>query len=155
MSLKTYSQNLLNLVSPKMTSLTVTTAMLLTGCANSQTPTVNKDSGMSQLTKNLVNEAQPLDENAASLSKISSGALVIDVRSADEFSSGHHPQAINIPHDQIAFQLAKFADNPQQDIVVYCRSGKRAEMAKQTLLNAGFSSVYNAGGYEELVKQLP
>lgn len=84
------------------------------------------------------------------LSKIKSGALVIDVRSADEFNSGHIAGAINIPHTEIVMQIAKVGDDKTKEIVVYCKSGRRAGLALQELQAAGFSHVYNAGGYEGL-----
>lgn len=76
-------------------------------------------------------------------------ALWIDVRSADEYASGHVQEAINIPHMDIGQRIADVSSNKQQEIKLYCRSGKRAGMAKQTLEKMGYTNVTNIGGYEE------
>jgi rhodanese-related sulfurtransferase len=67
--------------------------------------------------------------------------LVVDVRTEDEFLEGHIPGARLIPHDEIGNyvdSLAAFKDEP---ILIYCRSGKRAESAVKTLEEAGFSKI--------------
>lgn len=76
-------------------------------------------------------------------------ALVVDVRTPGEFASGHHPRAVNIPVDQVESRIKEFGDK-SQPIVVYCASGVRSSRAKQTLENAGYSSVINAGGFRDL-----
>ncbi len=73
--------------------------------------------------------------------------LIIDVRSADEFSSGHKENAINIPIqdlDNSSFIQELHKDTPIQ---VYCHSGGRAEMAKRVLEFRGFTNVENLGGF--------
>jgi len=70
--------------------------------------------------------------------------LVIDVRTAAEYTSGHIPTALNIPYDVIAQKM------PETDkdtlVVVYCRSGARAGVAEETLRNLGYTRVVNFGG---------
>ena len=88
------------------------------------------------------------------VTNIKNGALLVDVRTAEEFSAGHVNGALNIPHDQVGANLAQFGTDHSKAIVLYCRSGKRADMAKQTLNKARFNSVLNAGSYEELEKAL-
>lgn len=77
-------------------------------------------------------------------------ALLVDVRSAEEFDLAHLQGAINIPHDQVEGQLAKFGTDKTRPIVVYCRSGKRAGLAQEALIKHGYSKVFNAGGYADL-----
>lgn len=77
----------------------------------------------------------------------------IDVRSVEEFQAGHISGAINITNDDIAKQIASVEPNKQAPINVYCRSGRRAEVARQTLLGLGYTNVTNHGSYEDLVKQ--
>lgn len=76
-------------------------------------------------------------------------AVWIDVRSADEFAGGHVQEAINIPHTDIGAKIAAVSADKNQEIKLYCRSGKRAGMAKQTLEQMGYTNVTNVGGYEE------
>ncbi len=67
--------------------------------------------------------------------------LIIDVRSEDEFLAGHVPGARLIPHTQMAEYLDGLAGQKDDTIVLYCRSGKRAGMAAETLEKAGFKGV--------------
>ena len=77
----------------------------------------------------------------------------IDVRSADEFKQGHLSDAINVPHDKIAQQIAQIEPNKNAPINLYCRSGRRAEVALQELKKLGYTQVINHGGYDDLIKQ--
>ena len=63
--------------------------------------------------------------------------LVLDVRSAEEYASGHVPGARNLSHDQVAARLAELG--PTREVVVYCESGKRAALAADVLHDAGFT----------------
>lgn len=86
---------------------------------------------------------------------IAAGALLVDVRTADEFSTGHLDGALNIPHDQVAARLAEFGADKSRDVVLYCRSGNRAGLAETVLAENGFSAVFNAGGYEPMLAAKP
>ena len=81
---------------------------------------------------------------------IDSGVLVVDVRSEEEFQSGHLEGALNVPHTEIEENLAVFGADKEKPIVVYCRSGRRSGIAKEVLEKNGFTSVHNGGGYEDL-----
>lgn len=83
------------------------------------------------------------------LQKIKDGALVVDVRSPEEFSAGHYPNARNIPANGIMNHLDDFGakDSP---IIVYCESGSRSEYAALILRASGFRDVTNAGGLDEM-----
>ncbi len=69
---------------------------------------------------------------------------LIDVRSPSEFAQGHIKGAINIPYSEIDQHLAQLTSS--DDIVVYCRSGRRAAIAEQTLLDHGFKRVFHLEG---------
>lgn len=70
---------------------------------------------------------------------------VLDVRGADEFAEGHLPGAVLIPHDQVPARLGELG--PPREIVLYCRSGRRARMAGPALEQAGFEVIYLDGDY--------
>lgn len=72
--------------------------------------------------------------------------LVIDVRGAEEFSSGHKESAINIPVQELDNSSFIQELNKDTPIHVYCHSGGRAEMAKMILEFRGFKNVENLGG---------
>ncbi|WP_158135505.1 rhodanese-like domain-containing protein [Vibrio navarrensis] len=79
---------------------------------------------------------------------VESGALLIDVRTAEEFASGHLEQARNIPLSEVATGFR--AIDKSQPIVVYCRSGNRSSIAMQALVKQGFINVHNGGGLSEM-----
>lgn len=72
--------------------------------------------------------------------------LVLDVRNAAEFDEGHLPGAINIPHDAVSERIAELGPADERDVVVYCRSGRRAILALETLKGAGFSRLFHLEG---------
>jgi phage shock protein E len=72
--------------------------------------------------------------------------ITIDVRTPDEYATGHYPDAIN--HELDLMMQGNFPDTPKDtEIKLYCRSGGRAGMAKQMMEQAGFTNVTNIGGY--------
>lgn len=71
---------------------------------------------------------------------------VIDVRTPEEFAGGHVPSAINIPYDQIGKRLTEIPVARDQPILLYCRSGRRSEMAEKTLTSAGYTQLYHLQG---------
>ncbi|MEM6532542.1 MAG: rhodanese-like domain-containing protein [Myxococcota bacterium] len=79
---------------------------------------------------------------------VSGGARLVDVRSLDEWNSGHIEGAIHIPHGEVA-ERADEIGGRDQTIIVYCASGVRSYWAKSTLQDLGFSDVRNLGGISE------
>lgn len=81
---------------------------------------------------------------------VDAGALLLDVRTPDEFASGHIDGAINIDHTEVSSRIAEIRELQGGDlhkpVVVYCRSGRRSGIAKQILEDAGFDRVTNLGG---------
>lgn len=74
------------------------------------------------------------------------GDILIDVRTADEFSNGRIPGAINIPVDEIRNRLDEIPID--QTIYIYCEAGLRGYLAQRILRQRGFNNVFNlSGGY--------
>ena len=78
------------------------------------------------------------------------GALLVDVRSAEEFEAGHIEGAVNVPYEDIDEMARIIGDDVNQPVVLYCVSGRRAGIAMQALEEKGFTSVFNATGLEAL-----
>lgn len=76
--------------------------------------------------------------------------LIIDVRSQEEWDSGHLENAIHIPHTEIGERIAEHTDNKSAKIVLHCKMGGRAGTAKSTLEELGFTNVENGGGIEDM-----
>ena len=75
-------------------------------------------------------------------------AILIDVRTKEEFQQGRIAGSILLPYDQItAASAAKLIGNDRnRTVVLYCRSGNRSAVAASTLRSLGFSRVYDLGG---------
>lgn len=83
--------------------------------------------------------------------KQSNGALVIDVRSSQEYNEGHICQAINIPEYEINSKIDRILKDKNREIVLYCASGVRSKNAYKKLIKLGYKRVYNLyGGLENL-----
>ena len=95
-------------------------------------------------------DAQPLVDEAM-LAKINSGALIVDVRTPEEFSQGHFPDAINIPHEQIVEGLRSRQVETSEPVILYCRSGNRSGKALRALQADGYVSARNAGSLDNLL----
>ena len=80
--------------------------------------------------------------------------VIIDVRSPQEFATGHVEGAINIEHTAIAQEIAKAGVNKDDTVLLYCQSGRRSGMALETLKGLGFSKAENVGGIEQARKTL-
>lgn len=76
------------------------------------------------------------------------GALLLDVRSAAEFSGGHIDGAINIPIQELSRRMSELGEG-SGPIVVYCESGGRSAMAKRMLERNGFEHVHDLGGIRQ------
>ncbi len=75
---------------------------------------------------------------------VKEGALLVDVRSPDEFKGGHLEGARNIPVGELEQRLAELGPKNTR-IVVYCHTGLRASRAKGILKNDGFTEVFSLG----------
>jgi rhodanese-related sulfurtransferase len=70
--------------------------------------------------------------------------IVIDVRTREEYASGHIPGALNIPFDQVAERISEI-DAPH-GVALYCMIGPRARKGEAALLGAGYTSVLHIEG---------
>lgn len=77
----------------------------------------------------------------------------VDVRTPEEFASGHVPGAVNIPLHQVQNRLEEFK-TMQKPVVAYCRSGARSGMATSILTQNGVQEVINGGGMSEVMEQI-
>lgn len=87
--------------------------------------------------------------------KIAAGAMVLDVRTPEEFAAGHLANAVNIPFEQVAAEFAKRSIAKDAPVVLYCRSGRRSSIATEALVAAGYTQTYNGGGYQTLADAQP
>lgn len=106
-----------------MTGLALAAALPLAACANGTNGT------------NTGTEAHRL---------VAEGALLLDVRTPQEFADGHLEGAINVPVQVLERRLDDVGPK-DRPLVVYCRSGGRSATATSVLRSAGFTSVHDLG----------
>ncbi len=98
--------------------------------------------------------AQPADraptitqsELLSKLDRKEPDVIVLDVRTAAEFAAGHVPGARNVSHDELPARLDELAALRDKQVVLYCRSGRRTQIAEDTLRKAGFTKLLHLEG---------
>lgn len=111
-------------------------AAALCGCGNPDAPAPD-----------VKNAGQPV---ASDLDR----TVILDVRSVDEFASGHLQGARNIPHDRIAEEIVAVVPDKTTPVILYCRSGRRAGTALNAMRGLGYENVSNFGGLEDAQERL-
>jgi rhodanese-related sulfurtransferase len=103
--------------------------------------------------------APAISQEAATVRKVSAAdaiamlgeRTVLDVRNPDEFAAGHLAGATNIAVEASDFE-ARIADlDPERAYLLYCRSGRRSALAADTMAQAGFTDIVDAGALDELL----
>ncbi|HKK49657.1 MAG TPA: rhodanese-like domain-containing protein [Alkalispirochaeta sp.] len=77
------------------------------------------------------------------------GALVVDVRTPEEFRAGHVEGAVNIPLDEIVNRSQELGDG-EQPVILYCNSGNRSGQAIVRLHRHGLGNLTNGGGQHHM-----
>jgi len=83
-----------------------------------------------------------------------SKAMVVDVRSVQEWKEGHLEGAILIPHDRIGQEIAAVAPDKKTRIYLYCRTGRRTGLAFDVLKKAGYEDLVNLETLEKASREL-
>ncbi len=85
-------------------------------------------------------------DEAKRMMELDDGHVVVDVRRPDEYAQGHIPGAILIPNEHIINTPPSQLPDPEQIILIYCRTGRRSKEASQKLADMGYTNVYEFGG---------
>ena len=109
-------------------------AIMLTGCGSPGQP-------INEYKKITPQEAQKMIETASS-----EKLLILDVRTKEEFDSGHIKDAILLPYDEIKEKAQGVITDKNQTILVYCRTGRRSAIAAKDLIELGYTNVIDFGG---------
>jgi phage shock protein E len=80
--------------------------------------------------------------------------LIIDVRTEAEWNNGHIEGAILIAYDLIGERIGTVAKDKSKRIYVYCRSGRRSQIAKESLKKLGYKDAVNLGSLEDAAKTM-
>jgi sulfur-carrier protein adenylyltransferase/sulfurtransferase len=93
--------------------------------------------------KSRIPEVDPADVR----DQLGNGAVVIDVREAEEWSTGHIPGAKHVPKSFLESRIEGSAPDRDQHVILYCQSGNRSAWAARTLIDdLGFSNVESMTG---------
>ena len=106
-------------------------ALLLTGCIGGQSKAAYR---------------RVSAEEAQQIMKNESGYQIVDVRTPEEYASGHIPNAICIPNESIGKQPPTELSDKKQLLLIYCRSGRRSKEASNKLVEVGYENVVDFGG---------
>ena len=128
--------------------------MLLAGCGDSGQPAESRSDESSSISEVQSSESdsaaqsyfQISQEEAKKMMEADDGHIIVDVRRFDEYDEGHIPGAVCIPNESIADTRPAELPDPDQVILVYCRSGRRSKEASQKLFDMGYTKVYEFGG---------
>lgn len=99
---------------------------------------VKKDSS-SSVTKITAKEAKEMIDQDSSIT-------ILDVRTSEEYRTGHIEGAILLPDTDILEKAEETIADKSATILVYCRSGRRSALAAEDLAQLGYSKVYDFGG---------
>ena len=81
---------------------------------------------------------------------VTEDVFVVDVRTLEEFNTGHLDGAINVPVDSVKSDFFdKVTDNKDSKIIIYCQSGRRAVDALNVLSGMGYTNLYTFGGIND------
>ncbi|ESU23414.1 Rhodanese-like domain-containing protein [Flavobacterium enshiense DK69] len=83
---------------------------------------------------------------------VTKGAVIIDVRTVSEFTSGHIQSSKNIPLDTLASKIEEIK-KLNKPVIACCRSGMRSAQATSILKQNGIEAI-NGGGWESLQRKL-
>jgi phage shock protein E len=80
---------------------------------------------------------------------LQNGALVVDVRTVEEFNTKHLTNAVNIPLNELKEKLPRQEPDKSRVLLLHCRSGRRSGMAESQLRGLGYTNAFNLGSFEQ------
>ena len=134
-------------------AFTLVLTLLLCGCGNREqaselsagTGAVSEAAAEGQA----VSYQQISQEKAREMMAQDGTQIIVDVRTQEEYDSGHIPGAICIPNESIGSEQPEALPDLEQTILVYCRSGRRSKEASRKLAEIGYTDVYEFGGIND------
>lgn len=76
----------------------------------------------------------------------SEDVIILDVRTQEEYKTGHIENAVLLPLNDISSKAEELLQDKDAKILVYCRSGNRSATASKQLIKMGYTNVYDFGG---------
>ena len=114
--------------------------LILAGCAvMERTAAEDGKTGFQQISQ----------EEAGEMMAKEDGHIILDVRRQEEFDAGHIPGAVCLPNESIGPERPELLPDPEQIILVYCRTGNRSKQAAGKLAELGYVNVFEFGGIND------
>lgn len=129
-------------------------AVLLAGCQGapaSSSSSVSAESSVSQSTRVPQEDSWEsiTPEEAKKMMDEDENVLVVDVRTQEEYDSGHIPGAVLVVNEEIGSEPPSQLPDKDQTLLLYCRSGRRSKEAAGKLAELGYTQVYEFGGIQD------
>lgn len=102
--------------------------------------------GVTNFTPKTTGYRQVTTEEAVNIMQTEENYVILDVRTAQEFASGHIPGAALLPNETIGTEDIPLLPDKDQLILVYCRSGNRSKQAAEKLAQLGYTNIVEFGG---------
>ena len=83
--------------------------------------------------------------------KVSQGAMLLDVRSRQEYNEGHLQGAVNVPDFELINRIQKEIPKKNQLIMIYCQYGGRSRNAYMIMKRLGYTNIYNLYGGLDMI----
>lgn len=128
------------------TIVAIAAIAIMAGCSTESSASGSAAGMASAGSADSVAYRQISQEDAQRMMESGSSYIIVDVRTQDEFNTGHIPGAICIPNESINKTQPVELPDLDQLIMVYCRSGNRSKQAAQKLANMGYTNVVEFGG---------
>lgn len=110
----------------------------MTGCSSNKAPETAAEDAPKYI--------KITPEDAKNIMDTEDNIIILDVRTQEEFDSGHIENAILIPNTDISDKASEKLPDKDQKILVYCRSGNRSQTASAELISMGYTKVFDFGG---------
>ena len=102
--------------------------------------------GVTNFTPKTTGYRQVTTAEAVNIMQTEENYVILDVRTAQEFASGHIPGAVLLPNETIGTEDNHLLPDKDQLILVYCRSGNRSKQAAEKLAQLGYTNIVEFGG---------
>lgn len=102
--------------------------------------------GVTNFTPKTTGYRQVTTAEAVNIMQTEENYVILDVRTAQEFASGHIPGAVLLPNETIGTEDIHLLPDKDQLILVYCRSGNRSKQAAEKLAQLGYTNIVEFGG---------
>ena len=128
-------------------SIALLSLFMLSGCgSNESKPDTPESQVQAPEDTDAVKYIKLTPEEAKEIMDSEEDIIILDVRTQEEYDTGHIEGAVLLPNTEIRDRAEDVLKDKDQKILIYCRSGNRSQMAAAELISMGYTQVYDFGG---------